>query len=113
MRNLALIFALALTGCTTTRLPNGCVVDALSHRHAVESRVKLEGKTAFNEILLVSFTDSRTGHALSIFCHRDRLWAYDYARGSRPLGPYREPVSADSTAARIYPAWRVKKADWL
>jgi hypothetical protein len=112
MRMLFLVACLALSACSTKQLPNGCVVDAKSHDYAVASRNQLSGKTAFNSILAVEFTDTKPGHALSIFEHRTNLWAYDYARGSWQIS---QGIStAELVVARmIYPRWRIKNATWL
>lgn len=112
MRLIVLIAAFALVACSTTELPNGCVVDALSHRYAVSSQMQLEGTTAFNEVLLVIFTDQKSGHALSIFEHEGELWAYDYERGSWRISNGTER-RASEVAALIYPGWRIKEARWL
>jgi hypothetical protein len=116
MRALAIIGLIVLAGCTTVRLENGCVVDALSHQYAVASQQQLDGKTAFNEVLAVKFVDAKTGHALSIFAHKGDLWAYDYERGSWKISEgTTHQLEADATrvAGLVYPRWRIKGARWL
>lgn len=107
-----LLLALLLSGCASTVRVNDCVVTAVSHSAAVSAKNQLEGKTAFNEILLVTFTDTPTGHALSIFEHRNTIWSYDVERGSRQIG-YGSTILPTTAAWTIYPAWRVKKAYWM
>ena len=112
MRILAIIGLMLLAACTTVRLENGCVVDALSHQYAVASQQQLAGKTDFNAVLAVKFVDAKVGHALSIFAHNGSLWAYDYARGSWKIS---QGISTDAlkVAGFIYPKERIRGAEWL
>ena len=115
MRFLTAIFCIGLCACANTvHLPNGCVVDALSHKYSVSAKAQLAGKTAFNEVLLVSFTDAKSGHALSVFSEGINLWGYDYLRSSWVVWKnYTVPPSANQVAWHTYPAYRVKQAQWL
>lgn len=112
----ALLIGLFFVGCQAgpqeKYLPNGCMVDAKSHQYSEQARQKLEGSTYFNEILGVSFADQKAGHAISIFEHQGDLWAYDWQRASWYLAPFRS-YTAQQCAELIYPAWRIRSANWL
>lgn len=107
-----LLLAILLSGCASMVRVNDCLVTAVSHSAAVSAKNQLEGKTAFNEVLLVSFTDTPAGHALSIFEHRSTLWSYDVERGSQQIAKG-TTITPYQAAWTIYPSWRVKKAFWM
>lgn len=90
-----LLALLLLSGCaSTTHLPNGCLVDAIAHKTAMDAKASLASGT-WNEILFVTggaYGDGVTspGHVYNVFLWPpggNTLWAYD-RRGSQRVRAY-------------------------
>lgn len=97
----SLLAILLLTGCTTT-LPNGCLVDAISHRQATEAKARLMGATSFNEVLSVWNDGDKMGHCYNVFSWPDgEFWAYD-RRGSQRV--YADMADAMDIARNVRPS---------
>lgn len=82
VRCFLLLAFVVLAGCaTTTSLPNGCVVDALSYKHSLEARNKLAGG-GDAKVLLVRYVSTPTQHAYCVWKQPPYIFAYDERSGA-------------------------------
>lgn len=97
MKTFFLLVAFLLAGCTTY-LPNGCVVDAASHRAALQATHKLEPYFWSRE-LIVRYYATKTQHAYCVWVQDGATFAYDEASGAFAIRP--KGLSAMSLADAI------------
>lgn len=66
-------------------LPNGCLVDAIAYKDALDARDRLERR--WSRVLILGWQEKATpkGHALCVFEFNKTIWAYDPATGTVPL----------------------------
>jgi hypothetical protein len=77
-----LILLCVLCGCaTTSTLPNGCVVDAVSYKYSVLAKSKL-ADWGDSKILLVKYSSTATQHAYCVWKQPPYLYAYDERSGA-------------------------------
>ena len=82
MKTFLLLTALLLAGCaTTTSLPNGCVVDAVSYKNSLEAKNKLAG-WGNAKVLIVKYYATRTQHAYCVWKQQPYIFAYDERSGA-------------------------------
>jgi hypothetical protein len=94
-----------------TMLDEGCLVESLYFQQAVHAKEKLEGQI-WSRVLCIHFYGTVTGHAVTVFIHKNITWVYDPNKGSFVVANY--PLYDPFTIAEIcFPKLVIRKAFYI
>jgi uncharacterized membrane protein YoaT (DUF817 family) len=94
-----------------TMLNEGCLVESLYFQQAVHAKEKLEGQI-WSRVLCIHFYGTITGHAVTVFIHKNITWVYDPNRGSFVVANY--PLYDPFMIAEIcFPKLVIRKAFYI
>ncbi|MFQ3669903.1 MAG: hypothetical protein SNJ84_00435 [Verrucomicrobiia bacterium] len=91
-------------------LPNGCLVDSVAFKDALEARDRLEKR--WSRVLILGWQERNKvkGHALCVFEFNKTIWAYDPSTGTIPLT---RDLSLKSNADKLARLWLGSNASRL
>jgi hypothetical protein len=92
-------------------LDEGCLIQSLYFQQAIQAKEMLE-EQLWTRVLCIYFYGQITGHAVTVFVHKNITWVYDPNRGSFPVANY--PLYDPLMIAEIcFPKLVIRKAYYI